>query len=119
MAKNMCVKVDDELYEKIKQRAESDGISLSDFMRDALMKRTCDSHELSDAPQATAHEDYMQLHERYMSMVEQLQSDLSEQSKRHDMIVAQMTTQLERSQLQLADLRQHRSFWQRLIGKKG
>jgi len=38
----------------------------------------------------------------------------SETSKRHDTIVMQLTQQLDRSQLQLEDLRQRRTVWQRL-----
>ena len=57
MQKNMCVKVEAELYEKIKQAAELEGISLSVFMRNALMKSTCDSHENDDNGHSVSHEE--------------------------------------------------------------
>ena len=48
------------------------------------------------------------------SQVTQLTQQLDESSKRHDTIVMQLTQQLDRSQLQLEDLRMHRSVWQRI-----
>ena len=43
-------------------------------------------------------------------------ADMSEQSKRDDMIIMQMTQQLARAHLQLEDLRQCRTLWQRIRG---
>ena len=45
-----------------------------------------------------------------------LQTDMSEQSKRADTIIMQMTQQLDRAHLQLEDLRQCRTLWQRIKG---
>jgi N-glycosylase/DNA lyase len=42
---------------------------------------------------------------------EQVQTDLSEQSKRHDTIILQMQQSLDRTQMQLED--KGRSWWQR------
>ena len=44
-----------------------------------------------------------------------LQADLSEQSKRHDTIIMQMTQQLDRAHLQLEDMRKRPSGWRRLF----
>lgn len=55
--------------------------------------------------------------ESQADQIASLQADLSEQSKRHDTIVLQMTQQLERAQLQLEDMRD-RSWWQRIFQKR-
>ena len=48
---------------------------------------------------------------------EETQRAAEDASKRHDTIVLQMTTQLERTQLQLEDMRQRtqHSWWKRLF----
>ena len=48
--------------------------------------------------------------------IEFLRKELSEQGKRHDTIIMQMTQQLDRVHLQLEDLRQCRTLWQRIKG---
>jgi hypothetical protein len=128
--KQFSVRVNDELYQKAHTVAQEAGVSLSDFVRDAVVQ-ACDSggateiatpeilnllrdelHTLRDELSTKN----SQL-DRKETQLEQLQADNSEQSKRHDMIVAQMTQQLERANLQLEDMRQRPSFWQRLVGR--
>ena len=129
--KQFSVRVNDELYHKAQIKAQNVGVSLSNFVRDAVVQ-ACDNGGANDVPSNgmlqllrdelnTLRDELSTKNtqiDRKETQLEQLQSDISEQSKRHDMIVAQMTQQLERANLQLEDMRQRPSFWQRLVGRK-
>lgn len=70
-----------------------------------------DNHRLTDENQW--------LREKVNELTQQvtdLTRQLDESSKRHDTIVMQLTQQLDRSQLQLEDMRKRRSVWQRIKG---
>ena len=119
--KNMCVKVDVELYEQVRENAKSMRMSLSDFMRDVLMKSTCNpngENKQNDLPSHEhLHEENMRLHdmlERKETRNENLENELTESSKRHDTIVMQLTQQLDRVHLQLEDMRHRKTVWQRI-----
>jgi hypothetical protein len=136
------VRVDDAFYEEARAKADEMGISLSDFVRDAV-KQWChrgDTEAIS--PDGTYEPpDWLKAELRHKNeQIVSLQTELSRQteqftgelslarqstedaSKRSDTIIAQMTQQLsqmtqqlERTQLQLTDLRERRRWWQRVF----
>ena len=124
--RNLCVRVDEATYEQVTQKAVEMGLSLSDFMRQALHalcsngscnpdSQSLQLKEMLEMMPSQLQAKDMQL-ERKDAQLVQLQEALSEQSKRHDTIVLQMTQQLDRANLMLEDMR-HRAWWQRLFRK--
>ncbi|MCH8293210.1 hypothetical protein IH992_19150 [Candidatus Poribacteria bacterium] len=123
------VKIPLEIYEQMKNNADLAGISVSGFVRDSIEQRlnkgkTELNGGLGEVKQVfNAFEDQLSTKDK---QIEQLGSDLSKQSERHDMIVMQLSKTIESQQMQITDktlmiedLRQPKSFWNRLFnGKK-
>ena len=79
-----------------------------------FIRRFC--HELTGRNVELEHKD---------EQLQALQTEISEArrgseeaGKRSDMLLAQITNQLDRAQNQLEDFRTRPSFWQRVVGKK-
>lgn len=117
-----------QYHEKIKAHADAIGMSVSDFLRDAVeqalngvksgvksdfavLEKQLDVKDQQIADLSRQLEDGSRRHE-------QTQRGSEEAAKRSDMLLAQMTQQLDRSQLQLEDMRRRRSWWQRLAGNE-
>ena len=107
--KQFCVRVNEELYEKVRQRAETSGIKLSDFLRDAIIK-AC---EESDA-------DAMQSHNVIPVLENQLAAKDEQIAHLHQLLAMggkereRLAEQLQRTNLQLEDLRKPQTAWQRI-----
>ena len=132
-------RVDTDLHEKIEQYREEHGLSMSEFMRTSVEQmfaepQTNGKHSLADA-QTNGEQGIHALTEQLQikdaqlqrkdEQLEALQTELSdarrgseEAGKRSDMLLAQITNQLDRAQNQLEDFRTRPSFWQRVVGKK-
>lgn len=115
-----------DLYQKIEAAAESDGLSLSEFVR-VKMEGILSAESGQRAGMSGQEADNEETH-FLRRQIEHLTTELSETrrayeegTKRHDTIVLQMTTQLDRTTLQLEDLRNpgKQSWWGRLLGGKG
>ncbi len=136
---NINIRISSELQEQIRQKAKALNMTQSDFVRTSI-ERMLDA----DTTHATHHDTQnttQALHildrqlEQKDAQIQRIQTDLNEQirqltgelsasrrgtedaGKRSDMIVAQMTQQLDRAALQLEDLRQKRSWWQRVFSR--
>lgn len=110
--KNIGLRVSPELHEKIRQYADAQGLSISDFIR-ASVKRSLnethlDNNQMLNILHAQLQEKDLQL-ERAQKLLEQ--SD--EARARSDTIIMQLT-QLNRAHLQLEDMRKRRNVWQRI-----
>ncbi len=108
--KNMCVKVEDELYEKVKQKAELMKVSLQKFMHESLMKSTCDEPQASKETSIVSHELYMKLHEQLDTkdaQIDQLHQLLAIEQKN----AQYQSEQVSQARMQLEDLRKKRSWW--------
>lgn len=122
--RNLCVRVEEETYEQVSDKAKEMRVSLSDFMRKSLHAMcnngACNQEDSSAELKPTLQILHSQLCAKDMQLerkevqLEQLFGDLSEQNKRHDTIVMQLTQQLDRSLLMLEDLRKRRSVWQKI-----
>ena len=128
-------RVDNTLHEKIEQYLEGHGLSMSEFMRTSVEQmfaepQTNGKHSLADS-QTNGDQGINALTEQLQTkdaqlqrkdeQLEALQTELSEArrgseeaAKRSDMLLAQMTQQLDRAHLQLQDLRGCRTVWQRI-----
>ena len=132
-------RVDTKLHEKIEQYLEEHGLSMSEFMRTSVEQmfeqtQTNDKHSLAGTQtngDQSIHALTEQLQikdaqlQRKDEQLEAMQTELSEArrgseeaGKRSDMLLAQVTSQLDRAQNQLEDFRTRPSFWQRVVGKK-
>jgi len=132
-------RVDTELHEKIEQYLEEHGLSMSEFMRTSVEQmfeqtQTNGKHSLAGTQtngDQSIHALTEQLQikdaqlQRKDEQLESMQTELSEArrgseeaGKRSDMLLAQVTSQLDRAQNQLEDFRTRPSFWQRVVGKK-
>ena len=87
-----------------RQRRIHEGVTFSEYVRNRLIgddnRHTRNDASLTEVLQTLNNELGIK-----NQLIDRLQTDLSDQSKRHDMIVAQMTTQVDRVYLQLEDLR--------------
>ena len=114
--KTIGMKVSAEYHQKIKEKADSQGLSISDFIRDAVEYRFNEvqppSEGLARVPTEVQQvlEDY-----RHQLMVKDDQiKQTSEARSRSDMIIMQLTQQLDRANLQLEDMRERKTVWRRL-----
>lgn len=131
-------RVDTPLHEKINQYQQAHGVSMSDFMRTAIEQmfaapQTKSKHSLADMqtngePGINALTEQLRTKDAQLQrkdkQLEALQTELSEArrgseeaAKRSDMLLAQMSNQLELTQTQLEGSRARPSFWQRVMGK--
>ena len=117
-----------DFYEEVKAHAQERGMSLSGLLRYAVKQILTEANPPA-AMGGTGAEvglktltDQLQVKDEYLRekdrQIERLQSDLSEQSKRHDTIVLQMTQQLDRANVQIEDLRVKKPFFQRVFGRR-
>ena len=132
-------RVDTDLHEKIEQYREEYGLSMSEFMRTSVEQvfaqpQTNSKHSLAETQKngeqgIRALIEQLQIKDSQLQrkdeQLEALQTELSdarrgseEAGKRSDMLLAQITNQLDRAQNQLEDFRTRPSFWQRVVGKK-
>ena len=132
-------RVDSDLHEKIEQYLEEHGLSMSEFMRTSVeqmftqpqtnSKQSLAETQTNGGPGIHALTEQLQTKDvqlqRKDEQLETLQTELSEArrgseeaGKRSDMLLAQITSQLDRAQNQLEDFRIRPSFWQRVVGKK-
>lgn len=98
-----------DLYEKVKEHADSQGISISDVVRDAVV---------------TVHDKQERLSEKeiqmYSALLQQIQIKDEQIEHLHQLLAMEKKTAFEvlenfnRAQLQLEDLRQKRTLWQRV-----
>ncbi len=127
------LKIPEDLYHKIKTRADSQAVTVSEFIRTTVSAALEDPVVQQQDP-VLPKEDQSEIKflreqvDRFTSQLddanrrqEETQRAAEEASKRHDTIVLKMTTQLDRTTLQLEDLRnqQRQSWWGRLFGSKG
>lgn len=133
--KNISLKVDDTLHEQITSTAAREGLSLADAVRFALQAYCVGDTRRStrDSPvDPSNHIEDLRAQIRVKdTQIEMLagqveeanrrhsetQHAAEEASKRHDTIVLQMTTQLDRTTTQLEDIRtrQQQSWWSRMF----
>ena len=121
-------RVDTELHEKIEQYREEHGLSMSEFMRTSVEHMFAQT-QTNGGQSIHALTEQLQIKDAQLQrkdeQLEALQTELSEArrgseeaGKRSDMLLAQITSQLDRAQNQLEDFRTRPSFWQRVVGKK-
>ena len=111
--KQFNVRVGNEIYDKVKQKAKAKGISVSEFVRDIVTKACAEDGE-SDSQQ---HEAVTWLREELQQRNEEitaLRTSQGEERQRHDTIVLQMARQLENTQHQLEDLSKPKGKWWKL-----
>jgi predicted CopG family antitoxin len=141
---NTSIRIADDIYEHLKQEAAAQGISISDFIRNAIEQAL---HTVAQPTrsenidvlqrQLAEREDEVQYLRQELSATrqntevqlttkdEQLQTKDEQISELHKLVAMAQTTaneltqQLKSTSLQLEDLRQkeHRSVWKRLLGK--
>ena len=121
-------RVDTKLHEKIEHYLEEHGLSMSEFMRTSV-------EQMFAEPQTNGEQGIHALTEQLQikdaqlqrkdEQLETLQTELSdarrgseEAAKRSDMLLAQITSQLDRAQNQLEDFRTRPSLLERVMGKK-
>ena len=113
--KTISVKVPQKIYDKLKTEADSRELTVSEYVRHRLIgddnRHTRNDASLTEVLQTLNNELGIK-----NQLIDRLQTDLSDQSKRHDMIVAQMTTQVDHVYLQLEDLRKSQPWWKRVFG---
>ena len=122
------VKVPPETYDQLKAVSQSEGISVSEFARTVIVERLTGSRpgpaeglrELTEV-----NRNLTALLERKESQAEQLQTDLSEASKRSDTIIMQLSKTIEQQQshiqdqtLRIEDLRQSKPLLHRLFRRQ-
>ena len=127
------LKIPEDLYHKIKTRADSEAVMVSEFIRTTVSAALEDPVVQQQDP-VLPKEDQSEIIflreqvDRFTQQVDdanrrhqETQRASEEASKRHDTIVLQMTTQLDRTTLRLEDLQnqQRQSWWGRLLGSKG
>jgi len=111
--KQFNVRVSDDIYDTVKQKAKTQGVSVSEFVRDIVTK-ACTINGENDPQQ---HEIITWLREELQQRNEEitaLQTSQSEERQRHDTIVLQMARQAENTQHQLEDLRKPKGKWWKL-----
>jgi len=114
--KQFNVRVSNEIYDAVRQKAKAQDTSLSEFVRDIVTK-ACTVNGKSDPQQ---HEIITWLREELQQRNEEirlLRTSQSEERQRHDTIVLQMARQAENTQHQLEDLRKPKGKWWELGGK--
>ena len=114
---NINIRISPEFHERLTQGAKELGMTQSDFVRTSvehMLEGNSSGATQNDAQ--TRHILDRQLQEKDVQ-IERMQVALGEQSQRHDTIVMQFTQQLYRAQLQIEDLRQKRSWWQRAFSR--
>jgi Arc/MetJ-type ribon-helix-helix transcriptional regulator len=128
------VKVPNELHEKIKDYTETNDISMSDFIRDAIKRRLNGKEQslnepLNDVEQRfneQLKEENERLHQRLeqaMETIQQMQSDFESSKQRSDTIILQFTRQFEEQTKLLEDMRQQQEsknigFFQKLFQRR-
>lgn len=113
--KHISIRVPDELYDKVIAKADEANGSLSNFVR-TVVQQACENGHTNGSDNHPALEILCdQLHTKDAQIAE-LTTEVSESRRRSDTIIAQMTTQLDRANLQLEDSRTQKSWWQRLVG---
>ena len=113
--KTISVKVPQEIYDKLKTEADSRELTFSEHVRNRLIGDD-NRHPRNDASLTEVLQTLKNELGIKNQLIDRLQTDLSDQSKRHDMIVAQMTTQVDHVYLQLEDLRKSQPWWKRVFG---
>lgn len=91
-------------YESIQQASAASGFNVSDFLRKAV-EQMLSNGEPQDNRRITWLEE----------QITHLQTELSESRKRSDMLIAQLTQQVDRASLQLEDMHQRKPFWARVF----
>jgi predicted CopG family antitoxin len=118
--KHISVRVTDELYEQAVKKAEFEGTSLSNFVRE-IVQRACDKENTEQSESAEIIKTlFDQLRtkdtqiERVQQTLDDSHSELAEARQRSDTIIMQLTQQLERTHLQLEDMRKRQTVWQKI-----
>jgi antitoxin component of RelBE/YafQ-DinJ toxin-antitoxin module len=96
------VRVPDDLYEQARVTAESKGITLSDFVRDAV-SRVCRNGDASHDVIGLLRDEMRHKNEQ----IDHLQQLLAMQSK----TTAALTDELSTSRQMIEDLRRHKPSW--------
>ena len=128
------IRLSDELYDKIQQESELNGLSMSDFIRQSVESQLLcvgqnggqsvghnGGHGVNNSAIDLLREQLSNQHDQIRQLTQELfdaRQSTDEASRRHDTIVLQMTQQLNQAQMQLEDLRHRPSWWQRLFGAK-
>jgi len=108
--RNLSVKVPEALYQEMKGHAASNNISLSDLIRTSV-ERTFYLETEKVEPQ------YYSL-EKELELKNQQIEQYAEAQQQSNMIIMQLTKQLEQQTLMLEDMR-HKSLWQRVKAALG
>jgi hypothetical protein len=128
----ISVRVDDETHAKVKYRADLQGVSISDCLRSAVERFITESPKSALSADVSvlqsqlkeAQEDEIGFLRGELTAVraaaEESAQHAASASERADTIVLSLTQQLDRSTLQLEDLRQtdQRSLWARLFKRE-
>ena len=108
--KQFNVRVPEEIYDAVRQKAKSHGVSVSEFVRDIVTKSVENEESTSSEPISWLREELQQRNEE----IKALRTSQSEERQRHDTIVLQMARQAENTQHQLEDLRKPKGKWWKL-----
>jgi len=104
------VRVPEETYSTVRQKAKSQGVSVSKFVRDIVTKSVENEESVSSEPISWLREELKQRNDE----IKALRTSQSEERQRHDTIVLQMARQAENTQHQLEDLRKPKGKWWKL-----
>jgi negative regulator of replication initiation len=115
--KHISIRVPDELYHNVVSKADEASESLSNFVR-TVVQQTCENGHTNGSDNHPALEILCDQLRAKDAQIAELTTEVSESRKRSDTIIAQMTTQIDRANLQLEDLRTRKSWWQRLVGSE-
>ena len=108
--KQFNVRVPEEIYDAVKKKAKSQGVSVSEFVRDIVTKSVENEESSSSEPISWLREELQQRNDE----IRALQASQSEECQRHDTIVLQMARQAENTQHQLEDLPKPKGKWWKL-----
>ena len=98
-----------ELHEKVKEHADSQGLSISDVVRDAVVT-AYDNQEKSDSKEIQMYSALLQQIQIKDEQIEHLHQLLAMEKK----TASEVLEHFDRAQLQLEDLRNKRTMWQRI-----
>lgn len=98
-----------ELYEKVKEHADSQGFSISDLVRDAVVAKY-DNRKQSNQNEIQMYSALLQQIQIKDEQIEHLHQLLAMEKK----AASEALERFDRAQLQLEDLRKKRTVWQRI-----
>ena len=116
-------RVGEEIYDKIKQQADAQGISLSDLLRSAVEQVLTESANPALSEEVTVLQKQLSEKDEEIQFLRgeltAIRQEASDAAQRSDTIVLGLTGQLDRANFQIEDLRKtdQRSFWGRLFNR--